>query len=435
LIVLGIDVGTSSVKAALVDLASDCVIVASGSATYPIDHPEPGAAEIRADELTDAIAEAVNGATVGHAESVAGIGLSCLTPALCLLGATDQPLGAFRIHLDRRSRNEAQTVHNEVGAQFLAEVGTKPLPGGISAISWLSRKRQEHELPAQVRRYLHLNSWLALTLTGQTAFDPGNASFTGLWNTLADQHWSGRWCEYFGVEENWLPPVVPGNATVGGLRAEVAAQWGLPHGIPVKLGTADTSCGMIAADIQLGDMYHSVGTTQVLAALTDEPMPAINRLTRHFGVGTHFVQVAHNPVGGVALTWLRQLCFSELTEAEFFSNVLPQALQRNSAVRLDPPFLGGDRLQIEECRAAWIGLTLDTDRIDLVSAVLQAMRQGHDDAQQSLGLDRPFRRVVIAGGGADLVRRLIAKYDGADVKVVHDGAVRGAAKLFLLGGV
>ena len=92
MIVLGIDVGTSSVKAALVDLANDCAIVASGLASYPIDRPEPGAAEIRADQLDSAIAKAVSATTAGHANSVEGIGLSCLTPALCLLDSKDQPI-------------------------------------------------------------------------------------------------------------------------------------------------------------------------------------------------------------------------------------------------------------------------------------------------------------------------------------------------------
>jgi xylulokinase len=434
-IVLGIDIGTSTIKAALVDLANDCAIVSTGSSLLPLKHPEQDAAEIQADRLIEAIAQAVSGATRGRADGIEGIGLSCLTPALCLLDAVDKPLGAFRIHLDRRSRDDARSVQTDVGAEFLATVGTKPLPGGISALTWLSRKRHDADLAMRVGRYLHLNSWVALFLTGQTAFDPGNASFTGLWNTLTDQRWSERWCEYFGVLDRWLPPVVPGDTVVGGLRPSVAAQWGLPRYIPVMLGTADTSCGMIAAGTRMGDLYHSVGTTQVLASLTDRPNPGADRLTRHFGLGKLFVQVAHNPVGGAALTWLRQLCFSEMTEDNFFASVLPRALNHKTSVRLDPPFLGGDRLKIEVYRAGLTGLSLTTDRLDLVSAVLLAMRQGHDDAKNSLGLPEPFRRVVLSGGGAEFIRQLLPDYVNASVEVVHDGAVRGAARLFLKQGI
>ncbi len=426
MIVLGIDVGTSSVKAALVDVANDCSVLASSTATYPIDQPEPDAAEVRSEELLAAISKAVSGAVTGRGNEVAGIGLSCLTPALCLLDAADQPLEPFPIHLDRRARATARVVMDEVGQEFLDTVGTKPLPGGISAVNALSRKRQG------VKRYLHLNSWLAFHLTGQTAFDPGNASFTGLWNTLTDQQWSPRWCDFFGVEMEWLPEVVDGATTIGGLRKHIAEQWGIRRDIPVKLGTADTSCGMIAAGLQIEELYHSVGTTQVLAALTPHPRPGWQRLTRHFGVGSLFMQIAHNPVGGVALPWLHKLCFADMMEAEFFSDVIPEATKRTTNVRLDPPFLGGDRLQLEECTAALSALTLNVDRLDIVSAVLRAMREGHEAALRDLGVHGPFRRIVLAGGGGDLARELHSELDAAAIEVVHDGAVRGAAKLFAL---
>ncbi len=427
MIVLGIDVGTSSVKAALVDLANECAALASATATYLIDRPEADAAEVRAEELLAAISKAVTGAVAGRGDEVAGMGLSCLTPALCLLDASDQPLEPFPIHLDRRARAVARVVLDEVGQEFLDTVGTKPLPGGISAMSWLSRKRRG------VKRYLHLNSWLALHLTGQTAFDPGNASFTGLWNTLTDQQWSPRWCEYFGVEREWLPDVEDGTTTIGGLRNHIAEQWGLRRDIPVKLGTADTSCAMIAANLKVGELFHSVGTTQVLAALTKHPAPAMQRLTRHFGVGSLFMQVAHNPVGGVALPWLHKLCFADMSEADFFANVVPEALHRPTGVRLNPPFLGGDRLQIEDSSAGFTRLTLSADRIDLVAAVLRAMRDGQTTALRDLGINGPFHRIVLAGGGADLVRRLHPEYETANIELVHDGAMRGAAKLFAMG--
>jgi hypothetical protein len=79
-------------------------------------------------------------------------------------------------------------------------------------------------LRGRVRGYLHVNGWLCLRLTGERAFDPANASFTGLFGTLADQRWSPRWCEYFGVDPDWLPGVVDGRRTVGSLRAEATAE-------------------------------------------------------------------------------------------------------------------------------------------------------------------------------------------------------------------
>lgn len=429
--VLGIDVGTSAVKAAVLDIERACQILSRGAATYRIDRPIANAAEVSAETLLAAISQAVTKALGGLEPTVEGIGLSCLTPALCLLGRDNHPLGSFRIHLDRRPRELARRVQADVGPEFMATVGNKPLPGGISAITWLQWQTDNPNLRAQVRRYLHLNSWLVLCLTGETAFDPGNASFTGLWNTLTDRRWSPRWCDYFGVDPGWLPEIMDGQTTIGGLRKEWADRLGLNPGIPVKLGTADTTCGMLAADMQPGELFHSVGTTQVLAALTPRPQPGSNRLTRHFGVGTQFLQVAHNPVGGAALDWIRRLCFSDLSEARFYGQVIDQAAEMAPPTVLDPPFLGGDRLQIDPCPAGFTGLSLDTDRTELLAAILVAMKKHHYEALFELELAGPFRRVVLSGGGCEVVRRLIP--DLADrAVVVHDGAVRGAGKLFCL---
>src|SRR5262245_13516028 len=244
--VLGIDIGTSAVKSAVIDLPLQKPISAASSA-YCLDHPSPDAAEVPADRLWQAIVQSVREAVSHSNQQVEGIGLSAMTPALCLLDAADNPIGPFWIHLDRRSRPQARKVLAEVGSEFLNSVGTRPLPGGISALSWACRCEVDSSLTKKVNRYLHPNGWAVLRLTGETGFDPGHARFSGLFNTLTDQRWSPRWCDYFGVEPKWLPPVVDGATTIGQLLPSVADELGLPANIPVKLGTADTSCGMLAA--------------------------------------------------------------------------------------------------------------------------------------------------------------------------------------------
>src|SRR5207248_913932 len=124
-----------------------------------------------------------------------------------------------------------------------------------------------------IRSYLHVNSWLGLRLTGERAMDRANASCSGLYATMTDRRWSARWCDFFNVDPKWLPPVVCGSQTLGTLRPEVAVELGVPPGVPVKLGTADTSSAMLAAGVKTGDLLHSIGTTQVLATLVDRPVP------------------------------------------------------------------------------------------------------------------------------------------------------------------
>lgn len=427
--VLALDVGTSSVKAAVLGVAAASPLGPVAKAEYDLDRPTPDAAELPPERLWNAVVAAGRDALAGT-DGVDAIGLAVMTPVLILLDGADRPLGPIWTHLDRRARPAARAVWAEVGPEFLATIGNRPLPGGITAVCYRQRLGEEPALRRSVRSYLHGNGWLALRLTGERAFDRANASFTGLYGTLTDQRWSSRWCAYFQVDPAWLPPVLCGSTTVGALRPEAAAELGLRAGLPVKLGTADTSSAMLAAGMGPGDLLHVVGTTQVVAALTERPVPDPKRLTRQLGVGTSFIHVTHNPVGGTALDWVHGLCFSEQDKADFYRDTVAEALKRKPAAVLDPPFLGGDRLEIEVARAGLRELTLATDRLDVLAAVLQAMREQHYQALAALGVDGPFRRIFLTGGGLEVVRRLIPEYAGAAVQTLEEGSLRGVARLF-----
>jgi xylulokinase len=426
---LAIDVGTSSVKAAVLDVASAAPIGPVVRIAYTLDHPTPDAAELPGERLWSAVVAAAREASE-RLDTVEGIGLSCLTPGLVLLDAADKPVGPIWTHLDRRARPVARKVWAEVGEEFLATTGNRPLPGGMSVLCYVHQVAMDPSLALRVKHYMHVNSWLGFCMTAERAFDPANASFTGLFGTMTDQSWSERWCRYFEVQSEWLPPVMCGSDTVGMLRPEAAAELGVRPGIPVKIGTADTSSAMLAADAEIGDLFHVVGTTQVLAALTVNPQPSPRRLTRRFGVGPAFVHVTHNPVGGAALGWLRDLCFRDQTEEDFYANTVPAAVERRTDIRLDPPFLGGDRLEIETHRAAFRELTLATDRLDLLAALLQTMRLQHRQALTDLGLGDRFRRTFLAGGGAEIVQRLVPEYAGASVRLLSEPSLCGVACLF-----
>jgi xylulokinase len=427
--VLGIDVGTSSIKAAVIDVQRAEIVGAISHVPYRLENPTPEAAEVPANRLWAAIRAAASAVT-GTIRGVEAVGLSCLAPSLILLDSADRPLTSIWTHLDRRARAVARRIWLEVGEEFLATIGNRPLPGGISAVCWQKQVEDDPDLLQKTKSYLHANGWLGLHLTGERAFDRANASFSGLYGTMTDQAWSERWCSYFRVDRKWLPPVASGDTTIGALRSEIANELGVPAGVPVKLGTADTSSAMLLAGMQPGDLLHVVGTTQVVAALVQNPVPSAARLTRQLGVGEQFIQVTHNPVGGAALEWIRQLCFREQTPAEFYTDTIARALSHPTLVSLDPPYLGGDRLEIEPEQAGFRGLGLTTDRIDLLAAVLLAMRQRHYEALGALGMGQQFMRIFLTGGGSEVVQRLIPEYRQGAVRPLEEGSLRGVARLF-----
>src|SRR5262249_52462000 len=148
------------------------------------------------------------------------------------------------------------------------------------------------------------------------------------------------------------------------------------------------------------------------------------------GVGDDYLHVTHNPVGGAALDWIYRLCFRDQAEDEFYRKTIPLAREHGTRVTLDPPFLGGDRLEIEAHRAAFRELTVTTDRLDLLAALLEAMVRPHRRALAHLGQGERFGRVFLTGGGAEVVRQLIPEYATADVREFAEGSLLGVARLF-----
>ncbi|MER3416583.1 MAG: hypothetical protein C4297_10275 [Gemmataceae bacterium] len=450
--ILGLDVGTSAVKAGVIDTDTLECVVGPARRSYSLERDTTDQATLAPAVVWEALGQAAREVT--RQCSVRGVGLSCLTPALILLDRAFRPLVPFCTHLDRRSRPVAARIWHEVGEEFLQTTGNRPLPGGISAVVYRWLSEQDPLLARHVAHYWHMNSWLGHRLTGHTGFDPGNATFSGLMD-LRRQCWSERWLTYFGVCQEWLPPIYDGRYSLGLLLEESARHLGTEPGVPVKLGLPDTSSAWLAVDLRADEMLHVVGTTQVMAVHAAALRPAPNRLTRWLGTQDRLIWVVHNPVGGAALEWIRQLCFSEIAAEQFYGEVLSEALQRKTDVRLDPPYLGGDRLEIEPRYAGLQGLTLATDRWDLLAALLDAIRRHHLAALEALevawdsrhipadcseralspssSVPRMLRQVYLTGGGADVVRRIIPGYDTPRVRRIEEASLRGTGALFRTG--
>src|SRR5262245_49006857 len=122
--ILALDVGTSSVKAAILDAVTALPMGPVAHVAYPLDHPTPEAAEVAPEHLWSAVAKAARQATAGG-DGIDGVGFSCLTPALVLLDHADRPLTPIWTHLDRRARPAARRVWAEAGEEFLHTTGNR----------------------------------------------------------------------------------------------------------------------------------------------------------------------------------------------------------------------------------------------------------------------------------------------------------------------
>ena len=233
--ILGIDLGTSSVK---VLLATETGwVLGQGSAEYPIHRPHPGWAEQDPDDWWQATVTAVRRALAsveGSSVSVSAIGLSGQMHGTVLLGEGGQPLAPAVIWPDQRSARQVREITDLIGAERLIELTGSPVATGFQAatVRWMQRERPG--LWRQTCLILLPKDYLRYRLTGEPHTDPSDGSGALLLD-VRRRDWSSQMLEALEIDPAQLPPVQASTAVAGQLSRHAAAALGLPPGIPVVI--------------------------------------------------------------------------------------------------------------------------------------------------------------------------------------------------------
>lgn len=404
---LGIDIGSSSVKAAVLrggDLRGRRVV----RAFFKTDH-RGERAEVPAERVLRAVAAAVE--ELGHGtsrRSVDAIGLTVMSPAWCAMDARGRALTPLVTHQDRRSVETAREIERRVGtARHLRLAGNRPFPGGISSTTWAWYLKHEPARLAEADLVGQLNTYLHRHLTGARVIDPSNASFTGLYRTADQSGWSDELCGAIGADRRLLPDVLEADVIGGCVTRTAAARFGLREGTPVMVGLIDTSAAMLLAGRRPGQLLNVCGSTDVLALCTDRPRPHERLLTRALGIGPQrWMSVSTVAAAGSSLLWARTQLFRDLTEARFRALVRRLAHARRGdeaagdGVSFDP-YLAGERTSIDQRRASFGGLTLATTREHVLGAMIDALARASAERLDLLAnIGVPIRRSVMVSGSA-----------------------------------
>jgi sugar (pentulose or hexulose) kinase len=408
--ILGLDCGSSSVKAGIV---RDGKIVGSlARATYPTHFDGPKC-EVDPNKVLRAIGRAI--ADLGPAaRKVDAVGLSVMSPAWIAMDRAGKPVTRIVTHQDRRSVQVARDLLARVGAgKFLHIAGNLPFPGGISitTLAWFARYE-----PATLRKadlVGHLNTFLHRQFTGRRVIDRSNASFTGLYETLKLGKWSELLCEAAGISTRKLPEIFESDQVPGTLLPAVAGRLGLRTGTPIMAGMIDTSAAVMLVGPRVGQLLNVSGSTDVLSLCTNRPRPHERLLTRALGVGRFWLSVGTLAAAGSAVEWVREQIFPDLTERDYFK--LVASLSRSSksralesAVKFEP-YLAGERTSIEQKKAAFTNLTLATTRREMLAAVIDALAQA-SAARLKLLKSRGVKilpTVVTSGGTAQALHQVL----------------------------
>ncbi len=268
---LGLDLGTSGVKAMLID--DNQRIVGSASGALDVSRPHPGWSEQDPADWVRASEEAIAGLKAAHPAAlgaVRGIGLSGQMHGATLLDADDKVLRPCILWNDTRSFREAAAL--DADPQFRAVTGNIVFPGFTAPkLVWV--RENEPEIFARVRRVLLPKDYLRLWLTGEHISEMSDSAGTA-WLDTANRRWSESLLSATGMDERQMPALVEGTDAAGTLRSELAARWGISGDVVVAGGAGDnaaSACGM--GTVGEGHAFVSLGTSGVLFAANARYLP------------------------------------------------------------------------------------------------------------------------------------------------------------------
>ena len=432
---LGIDVGSQSLKAVLLD--RELRLAGRGARPYPIDFPQPGWAEQHPElweaALAPAVAEAL--AAAGHgAADVTGVGIAGQLDGSIPVGADGRALGGCLIWMDRRADACCDHLRQRQSSQAFRQRTGANLDGSHMApkIRW-----QLDNWPAAraAVRFHQPVTYMVERLTGEAVMDHGLASTTLAYD-LARGDFAADLLGNFGLERQLLPRLERSEALAGRLSAAGAALIGLPDGLPVAVGTGDDFSTPLGGGIAApGVVVDVLGTAEVVGAL--DPRPLIDEtglVETHRFVGTqlHYIE---NPgwVSGGALEWLRALLRFENFTA--FDDAAATAPPGSDELLFLPALTGAMTPEWQAAaRGCFYGLTPSHGSAHLARAVLEGTAYGLRDVVDRLReMGVAVDRVRILGGGARcrLWAQIRADVTGLPVErsAVTDSSAVGAAIL------
>lgn len=428
---LGIDIGTGSAKAVLIDLQG--VTVAEAGAAYAVDAPQPGWGEADPKLWWQAVVKIVRELPLAARAEVKAIGLSGQMHGMVLTDDRGEPLRPAILWLDNRA--VAMLERYPVGIE--ERVGN-PLSAGMGGpiLLWL----RDHE-PDQFRRArwaLQAKDWLRLKLTGVAATEPSDASANLLTDT--DGQWDDALLAALEIPRALLPPVLGSAAASGMLTPAAAHALGLPAAIPVAGGAADAAAAAFGSGLYRdGAAQITTGSGAQIVVIQRARPRYSSRLNAYRAASAgdlpRWYVMAAMQNAGVALEWARGLLgldWSEAYERAFAPHVAPSGV-------MFLPYLTGERTPLMDpsARGAWVGLTRSDDAGSLMHAaflgVAFTLRAGLD-ALREQGI--MVERLRLAGGGSvhPAWRRMLIDVLGVplDAVVCPNASARGAA---LLGGL
>ena len=432
---LGLDLGTSSAKAVVLDTGGQ--VLSQASAGYTVTSAVAGYAETEPADWWSAVTACARQAVHAAGARPAAIGLSGQMHGLVLASAGGRALRPALLWADSRATGSLH-AYRRLGPAALARLAN-PLAPGMTGPMLMWVAENEPRTYTGARWALQPKDWLRGRLTGDIQAEPSDASATLLYDVMGDR-WDLEVVSALGLDASLLAPLLPSAGAVAGrLTAEAGTELGLPAGIPVAAGAGDTAAAALGSGIGPGDVQLTVGTgAQVIRPLTAPASRAeagVNLYRSAAPVGWSqppggWYQMGATLSAGLSLNWVRGIMNASWEE------LYASAEQPGQAH--DPifvPHLSGERTPYCDpaLRGSWTALSLADDRASLLRCALEGTAFSIRDALDAVGGDHRPPHLRLAGGGTLAAgwRQLLADVLGLPLYAVDVPAAsgRGAALL------
>lgn len=411
-----IDLGTTNLRAALVDTSG--TIVSSVSQELMLNTPHPGWAEQDPSEwwkvATTCLRKLCQSAESVGLGKVIGMGVTGHQPSPVLVGGHGEPLTPSLIWMDRRTAPQCDTIRELVGEERVYELTGLRIDAMYALSKLLWWRQNAPRVVADTRWILQPKDFILFMLTGEPATDYASAAATQMLDFRA-LTWSEEILDTFGISKDKLPPLRHATDTVGRVSQSAASQTGLPAGLPVICGAGDTTVSAIGGRLtEGGRACVNIGTSSDVMMCTDTPCPDPRR---RFGVYPHalrdlYVLIAGANTSGASLRWFRDAFCGQERDVAAQLGQDPYDLMTSEAAQSRPgargliflPYLMGERSPIFDpsARGAFFGFTLDHRKGDFIRAVMEgvalSIRHRLDAIEEASRT--PVTSLLLSGGGA-----------------------------------
>ncbi len=382
---LGIDIGTSGVKAVLADAGQR--VLAQGSAPLTVSRPQAGFSEQNPEEWWQATVQAIGQLPAALRSQVRAVGLSGQMHGATLLDARGQVLRPAILWNDGRSAAECVELERREPAAR-AITGNIVMPG-FTAPKLLWVLRHEPEVFRRIATVLLPKDYVRWRLTGEKVSDLSDASGTA-WLDVGRRDWSDAMLAATGLDRSHMPRLVEGSTACGTLTGGVAQLLGMPQAVMAGGGGDNAASAAGTGVVRPGQAFLSLGTSGVLFVVTDRFRPNPDRAAHAFChcLPGRWHQMAVLLSAASAYDWVLAATGGGDPVA-LAEQAGRRGLRADSPLFL--PYLSGERTPYNDpqARGVFFGLTPATARVDLALAVLEGVALAFAD-----GLD-----VLLEGGG------------------------------------